>query len=431
MRVVVAPDKFKGSLSAPEVAAAVADGLRRGDPGVEVVCTPVADGGEGTVDAALAAGWSPVPVDATGPTGEPVRATYAVRDGTALVELADVVGLRRLPAGRPAPLTATTAGLGTVVRHAVEHGARRVVLAVGGSASTDGGAGLLRALGARLLDARGAPLPDGGAALRELAALDLAGLHSGLAGVDVVVASDVDNPLLGAGGTAAVYGPQKGASEADVAVLGQGLERWASVVAAVTGRDLAGAPGAGAAGGCAFAAMAVLGAEIRPGIGLMLDLVGFAGAVAGADLVVTGEGSLDEQSLHGKAPVGVARAAAAAGVPVVAVAGRCLLDHDRLRAAGIIAAYPLTSLQPDPRRCMSEAAGLLVQVGERIAVDRLAPGSGAAGADAPAGPRQERTAPPGPDVERAGSAAGHGRPTGAPVPGGGDGAGRSPVDDRS
>ncbi|HEU5389383.1 MAG TPA: glycerate kinase [Streptosporangiaceae bacterium] len=372
MRIVVAPDKFKGSLTAAGVAAAVAAGLRSVAGDAEIVTLPVADGGDGTVDAAVAAGFKRVPVSAAGPRGEPVRASYARRGEVALVELACVCGLSRLPAGRRAPLTASSFGVGEVLRAALDAGARQVVLGVGGSASTDGGAGMLAALGARVLDARGEPAGPGGAGLSEVAVLDLAGLHPACHTAEFVLAADVDNPLTGPDGAAAVYGPQKGASPAEVAWLDAGLERWAAVVAAAVGKDWSRAPGAGAAGGVGFAAMAVLGARMRPGIELVLELTGLESRLAGADLVITGEGSLDAQSLAGKAPVGVARAAARHRVPVVAVAGRNTLTTAQLAAAGITAVYPLTDLEPDPARSHAEATGLLRQAGQMIARDWLA-----------------------------------------------------------
>jgi glycerate 2-kinase len=369
VRVVVAPDKFKGSLTAAQVAAHVAAGLARAAPGLEVVRVPVADGGDGTLDAAVSAGYRRVPVRAQGPTGEPVETAYAERDGVAVVELADVSGLGRLPGGRPAPLTASSYGTGQVIRAALDAGCRRVVLGIGGSACTDGGAGLVQALGGRLLDAAGGEVGRGGAALAAVGSLDLTGLHPALAETEVVVASDVDNPLLGPRGAAAVYGPQKGASPAEVAALDAALAQWADAVHRATGVDAAGTPGAGAAGGVGFAALAVLGARLEPGIDLVLELVGFPAALPGARLVVTGEGSLDAQTLHGKAPAGVAAAARAAGVPVVAVAGRSLLSPADLRPAGILAAYALTDIEPDPRRCMTEAGPLLERLAARVATD--------------------------------------------------------------
>ncbi len=372
MKIVVAPDKFKGSLTAGQAAAAIAAGLRAGLPAAEVVTVPVADGGEGTVDAAVAAGFRRQPVTAAGPTGEPVRASYARRGKDAVVELACVCGLPRLPGGRREPLAASSFGAGQVMRDALEAGARRIVLAVGGSASTDGGAGLLQALGARVLDARGEPIGRGGAALRAAASLDLAGLHPALRTCSLVIATDVANPLTGPDGAAEVFGPQKGASPAQVGQLADGLRRWAAVVAAATGADWSLAPGAGAAGGVGFAVLAVLGARRRAGIDMVLDLVNFDGALDGTALVVTGEGSLDAQSLAGKAPVGVARAAARRGIPVVAVAGRSTLTGPELAMAGIAAVYPLSALEPDPARCSAEARPLLERAGRMIAAGPFA-----------------------------------------------------------
>jgi glycerate kinase len=232
---------------------------------------------------------------------------------------------------------------------------------------------MVQALGARLLDMQGRGLPPGGGGLSRLAQVDLAPLRRRLGSVEFVAALDVDNPLLGPRGAAAVFGPQKGADLDDIDELERGLTRWASLVGAATGRDLASAPGAGAAGGTGFAAFAVLGAAARAGIDLVLDLTRFDQAVKGASLVVTGEGSLDEQSLSGKAPVGVARATRAAdpSVPVVAVAGRSLLDRDRLDRAGIKAVYSLSDLEPDPARSMAGAAPLLTRVGAQIAAEWL------------------------------------------------------------
>lgn len=365
-RVLLAPDKFKGSLTAPEVAQALRRGMLAARPDLDVRVAPVADGGDGTLDAALAAGFSRVPVTASGPTGEPVATAYARCGDTAVIEMADVSGLSRLPGGRPAALEATSRGTGEVMAAAVAAGCRRLVVGIGGSACTDGGAGLVQALGARLLDSAGEEVPPGGAALGALARLDLGGILD-LQDVEVVVACDVDNPLTGPRGAAAVYGPQKGASPEDVETLDAALGRWAEVVAAASGRDLREAPGAGAAGGVGFAALALLGAELRPGIDLVLDLVGFDDQVRDADWVVVGEGSLDEQTLHGKAPVGVAARARASGARVVAVCGRCLVGPERLASAGIEEAYALADDEPDPSACMANASALLERLGERIA----------------------------------------------------------------
>jgi glycerate kinase len=366
VKVLVAPDKFKGCLTAAEVADAVGRGLLDAHPDLELVKLPVADGGDGTVAAAVGAGYTPIITTAVGPTGHPVEAVYALAGWRAVVELAAVVGLNRLPAGQLDPLGASTVGLGQMIADAIGREATQIVLGLGGSASTDGGAGMVQALGARLLDADGAELPSGGAALADLATLDLAQLRAAIGSTSFLVASDVDHPLLGPNGAAAIFGPQKGAGEADIAILERGLARWASVVAEATGEDHSNDPGAGAAGGTGFAALALLGATARPGIELVLELLDFAGQLADADLVITGEGSLDQQSLAGKAPVGVARAASAVGVPVVAVAGRSSLRESDLAKAGLAAAYPLSDLEPDLELSMFNAAALLEETGRRI-----------------------------------------------------------------
>ncbi|WP_104522529.1 glycerate kinase [Blastococcus atacamensis] len=370
-RVLVAPDKFKGSLTAAEVAEAVIRGLARAVPGLHVRALPVADGGDGTLAAAAAAGFVRVPVTATGPTGEPVETAFGRRADVAVVEMADVSGLSRLPAGQQAPLTATSRGTGELIGAALADGAHRVVVGIGGSACTDGGAGMLQALGARLLDGQGREIGPGGQALQHLARVDLGQVHPSVAGAEIVVACDVDNPLTGPAGAAAVYGPQKGADEAQVALLDRNLARFADEIAVATGRDVRYAPGAGAAGGVGFAAMAVLGATLRPGIDLMLDLLDFEAQVRNADLVIVGEGSLDPQTLRGKAPVGVARMARHAGAAVVAVCGRNTLGKEQLRGAGIDAAYALADLEPDADRSMTHAAELLERLAGELAVGHL------------------------------------------------------------
>jgi glycerate 2-kinase len=374
--VLIAADKFKGSLTAVEVAERVTAGLRRVVPDLEVEALPVADGGDGTVEAAVAAGFERREVRVTGPLGEPVTAAFALRGdtATAVVEMAEASGLQRLPEGVFAPLTATTYGSGELLRAAVEAGARTIVFGVGGSATTDGGAGMLAALGARFLDADGNPLSAGGGALRDLAAADLTALDPRFSDVDVILASDVDNPLTGSKGAPAVYGPQKGASAQDVAALDLALAHYARVLEKAVGPKAAGyadSPGAGAAGGIGYGALVGLGASFRPGIEVMLDVLGFASALERATLVITGEGSLDEQTLHGKAPAGVAAAARAQHKEVIAVCGRLALPPQSLGKAGIRRAYPLTELEPDPARCIAQAGPLLERVAQDIARDFL------------------------------------------------------------
>ena len=331
---------------------------------------PVADGGDGMLDAAVAAGFEAVAVDAVGATGREHRTRFVRRGDQAVVELAEVCGLALLGEDLD-PLGAGTRGVGQVLLAALDAGCTRLVLGVGGSASTDGGAGMLRALGARFLDADGRDVPDGGAGLASLDRVDLAGLDPRLHDVELAVACDVDNPLTGPSGAAAVYGPQKGATPDDVVLLDAALGRLADAVAAATGgTDLRETPGAGAAGGVAFGALAALGGTLRPGAEVVADLTGLREALAGADLVVTGEGSLDEQTLRGKAPAAVAALAASLGVPVVAVVGRCELDDARLAGAGFTAVHVLVdeaARAGDPGLAAAAPGPLLVEVGARIA----------------------------------------------------------------
>lgn len=329
--VLIAPDKFKGSLTADEVARALEKGLLSRAPQTRITRLPLADGGEGSVSAARAGGFSTWEATVTGPTGQPLTASLAFRDGTVLIEAAQICGLGVLPGGRRASLTATSRGLGEAVLHALARRPDTIVLALGGVATTDGGAGMLQALGAGLNRAGGAPVSPGGGGLVELATADIGAAVKALACVELVVATDVDNPLLGPQGTAAVYGPQKGANEGDVRLLDDALDvfvRRLEECGAVGARQAATAPGAGSAGGLGFAGL-LLGGQIHSGAEYFLTLLGADRVLEGADLVVTGEGSLDEQTLSGKLPVALARRARERGVPVHAVAGRCVLPGHR------------------------------------------------------------------------------------------------------
>jgi len=378
MRIIIAPDKFKGSLSAPDVCTHLEKGLQRGAGGnLDVVRIPVADGGEGTLDAAVGSGFTRRSAVVAGPTGEPVTADFAVRGNEAVIEMAAASGLALLPAGalvggRPGPVaarTATSLGTGQLIRAALDAGCNRVILGVGGSANTDGGAGILQGLGAALLDAGGNELPAGGAALARLDRIDFSGFDTRLKHTRFVLASDVDNPLLGAQGAAVIFGPQKGATQQDVGLLDAALARFVEVLAREIGHraiKAAEAPGAGAAGGVGYAAIAVLAATRRPGIDVVLEFTELEQRLAGADLVITGEGSLDEQSLLGKTPMGVARAAAGQGVPVIAVCGRTTLEAGQASAAGFEDVYALTELESNVDRCIAEAAQLLEQLGTQI-----------------------------------------------------------------
>lgn len=371
MKIVLAPDKFKGSLTAPEVAAALAEGIRDVLPDAELVLVPVADGGEGTVSAALGAGFSPRRARVSGPTGEPLLAEFAVdpSGARAVVEMAAASGLDVLPRGVKDARNATSLGTGQLIRAALDAGAREIVLGVGGSACTDGGAGMLQGLGARFTDDGGNELPLGGAALARIADVDLGGLDARLDDARLILAADVDNPLLGERGAAAVFGPQKGASPSDVAELDAALARFADVLGAAMGpraKAAKDAPGAGAAGGVGYAAL-TLGAQRRRGIDVVVEFTGLRDKLEGAALVVTGEGSLDAQSLAGKAPVGVASEARAQGIRVVAVCGRAQLDASALRAAGFAAVHALTELEADVEVCLRDARRLVRETGSLLA----------------------------------------------------------------
>ena len=322
MRVVCAPNAFKGSITAGDAAAAMALGVV--DSGAQPVVVPMADGGDGTIDVLLGAdaGSRATQHQVTGPLGEPVTARLGtLHDGTAVIEMAEAAGLRLLQGRRLDALHATSRGVGELIRAALDRGAHAAIVGVGGSASSDGGAGALQALGVRLRDGSGRDLDPGGAALGELESIDMRELDPRLQRVRIEVAVDVRTPLLGDEGAARVFGPQKGASPREVAILETGLAR----LAAIADRDcgaagLAAAPGAGAAGGLGFG-LALLGARLVRGAPLVCDLVHLDRAIASAGLVLTGEGRLDSQTAMGKAPSEVARRAAAAGVPCIAIAG--------------------------------------------------------------------------------------------------------------
>ncbi|WP_035748866.1 glycerate kinase [Arthrobacter sp. 35W] len=372
MRIIVAPDKFKGSLSAPEVCQYLEIGLKTVLADVTVERIPVADGGEGTLDAAVGSGFTRRTVTVSGPTGEPLAADFAVRGQEAVIEMALASGLAVLPQDQLEPLRSSSRGTGELILAALDAGATAITLGVGGSACTDGGAGLISALGVRLLDCDGRRLADGGGFLERLWDMDFSSLDPRVAKTKFVLASDVDNPLLGPEGAAAVFGPQKGASSSDIDLLEKGLERLYRGVSNHLGTDGVThmeAPGSGAAGGVGYAALTVLGAERRPGIDVILDFTALPQRLDGADLVITGEGSLDAQSLGGKAPMGVALSAAAANVPIIAVCGRTTLTLSQLVGAGFHSVYALTEIEPDVSVCMAEAGRLLIEVGSRIGTE--------------------------------------------------------------
>ncbi|EKK3978531.1 glycerate kinase [Cronobacter sakazakii] len=341
-KIVIAPDSFKESLSAMDVAKAIEAGFREIYPQANYVCVPMADGGEGTVEAMVAAtGGQIITTPVTAPLGNNVDGFFGLLgDGeTAVVEMAAASGLHLVPAAQRDPRITTSYGTGELILAALERGVKAIIIGIGGSATNDGGAGMMQALGARFLDGEGRELAPGGAALARLERLDLSALDPRLAQVSVTAACDVDNPLCGEKGASAVFGPQKGATPAMVSELDAALRRFGEQLEAATGKAIISAPGAGAAGGMGAALLGMLNAELRPGIEIVIESLGLAQAVRDADLVITGEGRLDSQSIHGKTPVGVARVAKQFQRPVVAIAGSLTPDYQIVHEHGIDAAF--------------------------------------------------------------------------------------------
>lgn len=348
MKIVIAPDSFKGSMTAMQAAEAMGRGVRRILPDAELDLVPMADGGEGTVEALVSAtGGRLVSVSAAGPLGEELAAFYGLLgDGeTAVIEMAAASGLPLLPPERRNPLLTSTYGTGQLIRAALEAGVRRLIIGVGGSATVDGGVGMAQALGARFLDGTGRELPPGGGALADLARIDLSGLDPRLAGCEITVACDVDNPMTGPRGAAALFGPQKGADPEMVRLLDAGLGRLAEGIRRDIGRDVEHLPGAGAAGGLGGGLIAFLGARLRPGVEIVTEAARLRERLAGAALCLTGEGGTDEQTVHGKTPMGVARAAKAHGVPVICLSGGLGRGYEAGYQVGIDA---VLSIVPGP-----------------------------------------------------------------------------------
>lgn len=362
MKIVIAPDSFKDSLSAEGVAAAIARGITRVLPDATLVCCPMADGGEGTMEAIVAACQGEQrSLEVRGPLGEPVTAHWGwlAASHTAIIEMAQASGLQLLTLEQRDACRTSTFGTGQLIGAALDAGAERIILAIGGSATNDAGSGMLRALGLRTFDAQGAELEEGGLALALTARVDASGLDPRLAGVRLEVAADVDNPLCGSNGASAIFGPQKGASPEQVALLDHALGHFADHCARLLGRDVREAPGCGAAGGMGFAAKAFLDAQFRPGIEVVAELAGLEAAVQGADLVISGEGRFDAQTLRGKTPFGVARVASRQGVPVVVIAGTLGEGYQALYAHGIDAAFAVTSGPMTLQQACSDASALL------------------------------------------------------------------------
>lgn len=369
-RVLAAPDKFRGSLTASEAAAAIAAGTIDAVPNAEVITVPIADGGEGSLAACLSVGFHAVPVTTISSSRDPITACYARRDGVAVVELAQASGVQLTDPSPHVARFGSTEGTGVLIRNALDSGARTVVLAVGGSATTDGGTGIAAALGARFLDDAGADVPPGADGLRRITRIDTTRLDSRLSGVELVVATDVTAPLTGPDGAAHRFARQKGATDDDVLDFDRGLDHLARLLRSKTAVDIAHAPGAGAAGGVAASAVTLLGASIRSGAAFFLDLIGFDAQLGTADLVITGEGHVDTQTLTGKGPAEVAARAAALGKPVVLVAGRISITAAEARRLGIVATASIAALEPEPQRQLRHARTLLRRA-TRSAIARL------------------------------------------------------------
>lgn len=367
MKVLIAPQGFKGSMDAPEVAECIARGVRQVFRDATIVLLPIADGGEGTVQALVrSAGGELVRSRVLGPLGAPVDALWGILpNGTAVIEMAAASGLPLIARNRRNPSRTSTYGTGELILRAVERGARRLIVGVGGSATNDGGAGMAQALGVRLLDAAGNDLARGGGHLRDLVRIDVSGLDPRLVGVEVIVATDVNNPLCGPSGASHVYGPQKGATPRMVRELDAGLRHYAEIVAHDLGRDVAGIPGAGAGGGLAAGLVAFLGASIRRGVEVVFAAIDVDGHLQGVDLVFTGEGKMDQQDIYGKGPIALAQAAARHGIPSVAIVGSTTRDY------GVVFDYGLDALigvvtRPMPLdRAIAETADLLTEAATR------------------------------------------------------------------
>ena len=369
MRFVVAPDSFKGSISAMGVAEAMEKGIKAVFPAAEVFKVPIADGGEGTVAALVeTTGGEIITQEVIGPLGKPLQAHWGILGDkeTAVIEMAAASGLPLVPKQQRDPRITTTYGTGQLMRAALDKGVRKLIIGIGGSATNDGGMGMAKALGVRFLDQNGESLPEGGAALQNLARIDISGLDQRLAKMEILVACDVDNPLCGPRGASAVYGPQKGATPEIVEELDAALAVYAFCATEATGKEIAELPGAGAAGGLGAGLLFFSNAQLRPGVEIVLETAGFAELAAKADMVLTGEGRTDFQTAFGKAPVGVAKAAKQFGVPVVCLAGGLGKGAEHVLSAGIDAIFSVVPQPMSLEECMESGPILVEKAAEQI-----------------------------------------------------------------
>lgn len=368
LKIIIAPQSFKGSINALEAAQAIERGVLAADPSAETVLVPVADGGDGTLEALVNTTGGEIHRSiVAGPLDQAVEALWGVMgDGqTAVVEMARPSGLALVPPKRRNPRITTTRGTGEIIKEALDRGYSRIIVGLGGSATNDAGMGMATALGARFLDASGQALPNGGAALARLASIDVSNLHPKLGQATIIGATDVTNPLCGPTGASAVYGPQKGASPAVVAELDAALENFAKVVRRDLGKEVLDRPGAGAAGGLGAGLMAFAGAELRSGIDLVCEILEFDRHLQGANLVITGEGRADESTIYDKAPVGVARRASAQGVPTIILAGSIGAGYQKLYQHGIAAVVCIADRPMSFDRSLARSAELLAGAAER------------------------------------------------------------------
>lgn len=366
MKIVIAAGAFKHSLSASAAANAIARGLRRSGLNADLTLLPIADGGNGTLDAFLAGGGERVPLIVDDPLGRSVESAFARSGATALIEMALASGLELVRPDELDPLAATTYGTGQLMQAALDGGASHIIVGMGGSATVDGGAGCLQALGVRLLDGEGREVPPGGGSLHRIRSIDASGLDPRWRSTEIIIASDVDNPTLGEKGAAAVFAPQKGASPEQVAILEENLRHFFTLVAEQLGIDVRHAPGGGAAGAFSAGLMAFLGGRIQSGIDLILDLSGFDHLLDDADLVITSEGRMDEQTVHGKGPIGVARRARERDVPTVALVGGLQADDALLHEAGLWAALPIVNAPMPLEQALAEAERLVESAALRL-----------------------------------------------------------------
>ena len=370
MKIVIAPDSFKESLTALEVAEAIEAGLKKVLPDAEYVKVPMADGGEGTVQSLVdATEGRLISAEVCAPLGNKVKAEFGLSgDGrTAIIEMAAASGLHLVPPEARNPLRTTSYGTGELILAALAEGVEKIIVGIGGSATNDGGAGMLQALGALLLDAQHQPIGAGGGCLQDLAAIDLSGLDKRLAGVEIVVACDVDNPLCGEKGASAVFGPQKGATAEMVQALDSGLQHFAALAARDLGLDIQSPAGAGAAGGMGGGVLLLPDARLQAGVKIVMEAVKLAEKVQDADLVITGEGRMDAQSVHGKTPIGVAHTAKAFGKPVIAIVGCLREDYEVVYAQGIDAVFPIIRQLGSLEEILQHGRDNLVSAAQNVA----------------------------------------------------------------